>query len=281
MGRATPHNHCIIMPATTELLDTAIQAAEAAAVVHRKWAGRIRTGDARRKGRADFVSRVDLEAQEAALQVIGQRFPHHPILPEEQDGHTPVPGADDGTPLWIVDPLDGTTNFLHGHPAHVASVGVWIGGEGVAGAVVASATAERWWAGRGEGAWRNGARIRVSPPCSLEESLVGTGFPFKHPEELPNYLSQLGRVLGASSGIRRGGSAALDLCYLAQGSLDAFWEGTLAPWDVAAGLVILSEAGGVATRRDGAAIGARTSGSVVGANSVELLAELGAVLDRG
>jgi myo-inositol-1(or 4)-monophosphatase len=269
------------MPATRELLDTAIRAAEAAAAVHGRWAGRIRTSDARRKGRADFVSRVDLEAQEAALQVIGERFPHHPILPEEEDGHTPVPPPDDGTPLWIVDPLDGTTNFLHGHPAYVASVGVWIGDEGVVGAVVASATAERWWAGRGAGAWRNGDRIRVSPPCPLEEALVGTGFPFKYPEELPDYLPQLSRVLAASSGIRRGGSAALDLCYLAQGSLDAFWEGTLAPWDVAAGLVILSEAGGVATRRDGAAIGARASGSVVGANSAELLAVLGDVLGRG
>jgi len=267
------------MPATRELLDTAILAAEAAASVHRAWAGRIRTADARRKGRADFVSRVDLEAQEAALEVIGERFPSHPILPEEQEGQTPEPGPDDGTPLWIVDPLDGTTNFLHGHPAHVASVGVWIGGEGVAGAVVAPATAERWWASRGAGAWRNGERIRVSPPCSLEEALVGTGFPFKHPEELPDYLPQLGRVLGASSGVRRGGSAALDLCYLAQGSLDAFWEGTLAPWDVAAGLVILREAGGLATRRDGSPIGARTSGSVVGANSAELLAALGAALD--
>lgn len=270
------------MTSELELLDTALRAAEAAAEVHERHAGRLRAQDASQKGRADFVSHVDLEAQEAALAIIRRRYPDHRILAEEEDGRTGPSSSrtkgEDG-PLWIVDPLDGTTNFLHGHPAYAASVGVWIGDDPTAGAVVSSATGEKWWALRGEGAFRNGARIQTSPLRDLSLALVGTGFPFKHPEELPRYLDEFARVLLATSGIRRGGSAALDLCYLAQGSFDAFWEGTLAPWDVAAGLVILAEAGGIAVRRDGGPVSKTGSGSVVAANSADLLAALRRVLE--
>jgi myo-inositol-1(or 4)-monophosphatase len=269
------------MPAERELLDTAIRAAEAAAKIHRLWSGRIGSAEASRKGRADFVSRVDLEAQQAALDVIEKKFPGHEILPEEDDPERPRAalkrGA--GVPLWVVDPLDGTTNFLHGHPAHVASVGVWVDDEVLAGAVVAWATEERWWAGRGEGAFRNGSRIRTSTTSELETSLIGTGFPFKHPDDVAGYLQDFEKVLRSTSGIRRGGSAALDLCYLAQGSLDAFWERTLDPWDVAGGLAILSEAGGVAMRTDGRRIEPDLPGSVLAANSDGLAARLRDLLD--
>jgi myo-inositol-1(or 4)-monophosphatase len=173
-----------------------------------------------------------------------------------------------------VDPLDGTTNFLHAHPQYAASVGVAVRGAPVAGAVVASATSERWWAARGTGAFRNGERIRVSPVRDMRGALIGTGFPFKKIEQLPDFLREMAVVLPACSGVRRGGSASLDLVYLAQGSLDAFWEITLDPWDVAAGLVILAEAGGVAVRRSGEPMDAVSSGSLVAANSPELLASL-------
>jgi myo-inositol-1(or 4)-monophosphatase len=180
----------------------------------------------------------------------------------------------------VIDPLDGTTNYLHGHPAFAASVGVAIEGKGVAGAVVAGATKERWWALAGEGAFRNGERIRTSPLREMRHALVGTGFPFKHPEKLPDYLDEFARVLQASSGIRREGAAAIDLCYLAQGILDTFWEEVLFPWDIAAGVVILAEAGGLAVRRDGTPVDPTKGGPVIAANSAELLASFRPLLNR-
>jgi len=151
--------------------------------------------------------------------------------------------------------------------------------------VVAPVTEERWWGRRGGGAWKNGERIHVSEIRALRKALVGTGFPFKEPEILPRFLEQLGRVLPASGGVRRGGAAALDLCYLAEGILDAFWEEDyLSPWDMAAGLLILQEAGGVATRLGGSAIDL-ANGSILAANSELLMEELAEQLtgnrDRG
>jgi len=281
------------------LLATALDAADAAAQIHLAHFGRIGLEGAREKGRSDFVSQVDLEAQAAAVSVIQHRFPDHRILAEENEPgaltHGSWPG--DGSFLWIIDPLDGTTNFLHGHPFFAASVAVgratrpgrkgeesgdgWGGGvrmatgpgrkreesgdgwdEGVriggvleAGAVVAPRTGERWWAGRGRGAWKNGIPIQTSRRPSIQASLIGTGFPFKAPELLDRYLDQFQRILPRSGGIRRAGSAAMDLCHLAEGVLDAFWEEAyLSPWDVAAGLLILEEAGGVGSRADGTEI---------------------------
>jgi myo-inositol-1(or 4)-monophosphatase len=278
------------------LLSTALEAAEAAARVHLVYFGEIGPHDAREKAPSDFVSRVDLEAQDAALSVILRRHPDHRVLAEEDTG-AGVSGKsertwpEDGTYLWIVDPLDGTTNYLHRHPQFAASVGVGRrildAGDGIvngpkaileAGAVVAARTGERWWARRGQGAFKNGLPIRVSPLRALTTALIGTGFPFKEPDLVPRYLEEFRRVLPASGGVRRGGSAALDLCYLAEGILDGFWEEDyLSPWDVAAGLVILREAGGLATRLDGSEIDLK-DGSVLAANSPEVLHELGALV---
>ncbi len=270
------------------LLDTARLAADAAAEVHLHWAHRVTPGEAVDKGRSDFVTRVDREAQEAALAVIRRRHPAHRILAEEEleeaggSGVTRWSGeGDEGQPLWIVDPLDGTTNFLHGHPMYAASVGVAVGGRPVAGAVTAPATGERWWGAEGEGAWRDGRPIRVSGTGALHLALVGTGFPFKRPERIPHYLGQFARVLRRTSGIRRGGAAALDLCYLAQGTLDAFWEEHLSPWDVAGGLAILEEAGGIWMRQDGSALALHEGGSVLAANGPGLLGALREVLWEG
>lgn len=260
-----------------QLLDTALAAADAAARVHTQHAGRFRVEDAEEKRESDYVSLVDLEAQRAALSCIRSTFPMHRILAEEEDeeeGGDAAPPSED-LPTWIVDPLDGTTNYLHGHPAYAASVGVARGGVLLAGAVVSASTGDRWWALRGEGAFRNGERIGVSRTRALAPALIGTGFPFKHPEHLDTYLQQFRRVLQSTSGVRRGGAAALDLCYLAQGSLDGFWEIHLSPWDIAGGLCILAEAGGVARSLEGEALDPMEGGSVLAANSPELLASLG------
>jgi myo-inositol-1(or 4)-monophosphatase len=268
-------------------LETARLAALAAAGVHRRWAGRVGVAGARRKpggaggteDLADFVSHVDEDAQEAALGVILGRHPDHDVLAEEDDRGSDVP--DTGRPCWIVDPLDGTTNFLHGVPSYAASVGLAVEGRSVAGAVTCTPTSEFWWARAGGGAWKNGRRVRVSATERLRDALVGTGFPFKSPEHREAYARQLVRVLGASGGARRGGSAALDLCWLAEGRFDAFWELFLQPWDFAAGSVIVTEAGGVLGRVEAPGGLSLATGSVLGANSSGLLEALRRVLAGG
>jgi myo-inositol-1(or 4)-monophosphatase len=260
------------------LLRTALDAAEAAVFVQRRDAALGAREDVTEKARADYVSKTDLDAQDAALAVIRERHPDHAVLAEESaESVEERLRRWDGRPLWVVDPLDGTTNFLHGHPFHCASVAVAVEGRPVAGAVISGSSGERWWASEGEGAFKDGARIRVSERRRLRDALVGTGFPFKRLDLLPTYLEQLDRVLRSSSGVRRAGSAALDLCFLAQGSLDAFWEETLMPWDFAAGVVLVREAGGVIAGADGEDL-ALAAGPVRGANGVALMAELRAAL---
>lgn len=263
------------------LLRTAREAAEAAARIHRRDAGTVVLSGATVKARADYVSQTDLDAQEAALAVISRNHPGHVILAEESDESVEDQLERwDGRPLWIVDPLDGTANFLHGHPQYCSSVAVAVDGRPVAGAVVSGSTGERWWASEGAGAFKSGRRIRVSSQRPLAESMVGTGFPFKLLDVMPRYLGQLDRVLRSASGVRRAGSAALDLCYLAQGSLDAFWEEILMPWDFAAGMVLVSEAGGVLSRPDGRDLEI-LPGAVRGANHPDLLRELHETLEDG
>jgi len=260
------------------LLRTARQAAEAAARIHRRDAGTVLLAGATVKARADYVSKTDLDAQEAALAIIRKNHPDHLVLAEESDdGVEDQLARWDGRPLWIVDPLDGTANFLHEHPQYCASVAVAVEGRPVAGAVVSGSTGERWWAAEGRGAFKGGRRMRVSSERPLAEAMVGTGFPFKLLEALPTYLGQLDRTLRSASGVRRAGSAALDLCYLAQGSLDAFWEEILMPWDFAAGMIMVREAGGVLARPDGTELEI-VPGPVRGANSDDLLRELRGVL---
>ena len=257
-----------------ELALTALAAADAAAAIHRRDRGRVVVEGATEKGRADWVSKTDLDAQAEALSVIRARHPDHLVLAEEDDRSVAERvAAWDGSPMWVVDPLDGTANFLHGHPQHAASVAVAVDGRPVAGAVACASTGERWWAARGEGAFRGGLPIRVSPPRALRDALVGTGFPFKLLDRLPEYLGQMDRVLRRSAGIRRAGAAALDLCYLAQGSLDAFWELFLHPWDFAAGWLIVEEAGGLLTKEDGSPLELVDCG-VMGANGPELMEAL-------
>ena len=230
-----------------ELREVALLAARDGAAVHRERLGSVRAEDGDLKGIADYVTSVDREAEATVLGRIATSFPDHAVLAEE----SAAPEPDSSEWLWIVDPLDGTTNFLHGFPMFAASVAVAHRGTLVAGAVVSSATGEEWTAAAGLGATMNGQPIVVSTLASLRHALVGTGFPFKKPALLSEYLVQLEAVLRATAGVRRAGSAALDLCYLACGRLDAFWELDLAAWDVAAGTLIAREAGATVTRLDG------------------------------
>ena len=249
----------------TDFLETARKAADAAAAVHKTQAASVGISDAREKGRADYVSATDIAAQEACVTVIRENHPDHTIVAEEshEGDESGIPSEG---PVWIVDPLDGTANFLHGHPMYASSVALAIDGVPAVGAVSCAPTGERWWAARGEGAWKNRAPVHVSGVEGIHRALIGTGFPFKTEHLLEEHSAQLVRVLGASGGVRRGGAAALDLCYLAEGRFDAFWELFLNPWDFAAGWVIVEEAGGVMGRVEGGAL-ALSPGTVIGANS--------------
>ncbi len=237
-----------------ELLEVAQAAARDAVAVHRRYLGSVAVADWSEKGAADFVTHVDREAEAVIVRRISAAFPHHDILAEEA---ATVPGgagtrARDTEWLWLVDPLDGTTNFLHTYPAYSASVAVAHRGELIAGAVAHGGVSQVWTAVRGGGAFLGARRLHVSTVAELRLALVGTGFPSKHKELLPTYLPQVHAVLRQSAGVRREGSAALDLCHVATGHFDAFWELGLAPWDVAAGILMIREAGGVVTDLAGA-----------------------------
>lgn len=260
-----------------DILRTAREAAAAAAAIHRQYLGTFGPEAWGSKGPADYVTHVDREAEAAIVARVRAAHPSHAVLAEEASGDS---GPAAGEWLWVVDPLDGTTNYLHAYPMYAVSIAVLRQGVPVAAVVVNSASGEEWWAVRGGGAFRNDAPIRVSGIATLSHSLIGTGFPFKVQHYIPEYLAQLDVMLRSTAGVRRAGAAAIDLCHVASGFLDGFWEFGLAPWDVAAGALLIREAGGVITRLDGSedVIG---SGSILAGNP-QIHEALFAVLgDRG
>jgi len=199
-----------------------------------------------KKGHNDFVSDADRAAEDAVIEVIQKHYPDHAILAEESG----VQG--DSDTVWIIDPLDGTTNFLHGFPQFCVSVAVKVNGRVEAGAIYDPMRQELFAASRGNGATLDDRKIRVSGRTELEHALVGTGFPFRQQDmDMGPYLAMLGKVVRNTSGVRRPGAAALDLCYVAAGRLDAFWETGLKAWDLAAGSLIIREAGGIVSALDG------------------------------
>jgi myo-inositol-1(or 4)-monophosphatase len=255
----------------SELARVALEAVRLARAVQRRHLGQVGEAEWAEKGTADFVSRVDREAEAVVVDHIRHRCPGHDVMAEEStelDARDAVLARlERAGHLWLVDPLDGTTNYLHGYPAYAASVAVAVAGEVAAGAVIDGATGTEWWAWKGGGAWRDGARIGVSSIERPDRALIGTGFPFKVLDRLPAYLRQFEVVLRSTAGIRRAGSAALDLCHVADGRFDGFWELWLAPWDVAAGTLIVREAGGVVTSLGGAS-DVRAGGTIVAGNPV-------------
>lgn len=198
------------------------------------------------KGPADFVSVVDRGAEDVIRRVVAERHPEAVLIAEES-----APRAEQGELTFVVDPLDGTTNFLHGFPWYAVSIAALLRGEHGAAAVLNVATGELYTAVHGGGARRNGQPIHVSTVTEPSRALIGTGFPFKHREGIAPYMGILPRLMESTAGLRRAGSAALDLCDVACGRFDAFWELRLAPWDVAAGILIIREAGGVVTDLEG------------------------------
>ena len=197
---------------------------------------------------ADFVSKVDHAAEQTIREVLLGRHPDAAIIGEELS-----PDADIARGIaFVVDPLDGTTNFLHGYPAYAVSIAALLDGAVTAAVVLNAVTGELFTATAGGGTRRNGQPVKVSRISEPSRALIGTGFPFKHAELIDPYMQQLPRVLRATSGVRRGGSAALDLADVACGRFDAFWELRLAPWDVAAGVLLVREAGGRVTDLSGA-----------------------------
>jgi myo-inositol-1(or 4)-monophosphatase len=191
------------------------------------------------KGPIDLVTDADLAAEELAVRLIRAAFPHHAIVAEET-----MPAPTTATECWYIDPLDGTTNFAHRYPHYAVSIAFVQGGEPVLGVVHDPLRNETFTAACGTGACLNGRPVRVSNAASLDESLLATGFPYDRRERTAFYIRYFQRFLARSQGIRRGGCAALDLCYVAAGRLDGFWEWNLKPWDTAAGSLIVTEAGG-------------------------------------
>jgi len=200
------------------------------------------------KGTSDFVTHVDRESERLISDVLQDAFPRSQIVGEEL---TPTSSRNAGGLTWIVDPLDGTTNFLHGYPAFAISIAAIFEGEIVAGVVVNVDRGIEYYAVLDGGAWCGSQRLQVSHTSDPMLALIGTGYPFKTLDQLPQYLRQFGKILRSTSGIRRAGSAALDLADIAQGRFDGFWELSLAPWDVAAGTLLVREAGGRITGTDG------------------------------
>jgi len=192
-----------------------------------------------KKGEIDLVTEADLQAESIILEILRGAFPDDNILSEESgsDGHF-------SNRTWIVDPLDGTTNFAHGFPFYAVSIALEIQSELTLGAVFLPGTNESFEAVKGQGAHLNGKRLRVSGIQTLGEALLGTGFPYDVHENPDEVIGHLKRLLVRAQGIRRPGAAAVDLAYVAAGRLDGFWEQRLQPWDMAAGALLVKEAGG-------------------------------------
>jgi len=228
------------------LLNVAVMAARrAGAVLGRNFNKRDKL-TVEKKGHNDFVSSADLAAERAIIDVIHKHYPDHAIQAEESG----TQGESDH--VWIIDPLDGTTNYLHGFPVFAVSIGVQVNGRLEHAVVYDPMREELFSASRGQGAQLDEHKIRVSGNKDLDRALIGTGFPVRQADvEMQPYLEMLEKVVKNTSGVRRPGAAALDLCYVACGRLDGFWETGLKPWDLAAGTLIIREAGGIVSALDG------------------------------
>jgi len=224
------------------MLNIAIKAARRAGGIINSAARNLDVVAVREKAVNDFVSEVDRESEQAIIRTLLEAYPKHSILAEES-GATNAEAKSDYQ--WIIDPLDGTTNFLHGFPQYAVSIALKHKDVITQAVVYDPGNNDLFTATRGAGAYLNDTRIRVSKRMQLKTALVGTGFPFKEHKHLDAYLAMLRDIMQNSSGVRRAGSAALDLAYVAAGRLDTFWEIGLAPWDIAAGSLLITEAGGV------------------------------------
>lgn len=224
------------------MLNIAVRAARSAGNVITRYLGRLDTLSITSKQRNDFVSEVDHLAEQEIISVLRKAYPGHGILAEESGSQ----GRDEEY-VWVIDPLDGTTNFLHGFPQFAVSIALKHRGRLDQGVIYDPVRQELFTASKGAGAQLNNKRIRVTGRKGLDGALLGTGFPFRQQQHLDAYLNMFRALFTDTAGIRRAGSAALDLAYVAAGRLDGFWEIGLSEWDMAAGVLMIREAGGLVT----------------------------------
>ena len=221
------------------MLNIAVKAARRAGSIINRASRNLDIIAVKEKAAKDFVTEVDREAEQAIIRTLHDAYPDHSMLAEES-------GAS-GTSehQWIIDPLDGTTNFVHGFPQYAVAIALRHRNVITQAVIYDPWRNDLFTASRGRGAYLNDQRIRVSKRANLAASLIGTGFPFRQLEHLDTYLAILRDVMTGAAGVRRAGSAALDLAYVAAGRLDGFWEFGLSPWDMAAGALLITEAGGL------------------------------------
>lgn len=227
------------------LLNTAIKAAHRGGDMAARQLKRVAEVKIETKGVNDFVTRVDRAVEDKIIETIREYYPEHAFLAEES-------GATGGGDfVWIIDPIDGTTNFIHGLPIFAVSIALRVKGRIEVGVVYDPNRQEIFTAIRGRGAQMDGHKIRVSGRRGLDGALIGTGFPFRLQDRVDTYVRMLASVLRRTAGVRRPGAAALDLAWLAAGRYDGFWEFGLSPWDIAAGSLLVREAGGLISELDG------------------------------
>ena len=234
--------------------------------------GEVENLQVSKKGPSDFVSTADMNAEISLYEQLSYTHPDIGFLMEEQGKR----GKKDATKRWIIDPLDGTLNFLHGLPHFAISIALEEEGELTAAIVLDPIRDELFWAAKGEGAYVNHQRIRVSNRINLNECLLSTGIPWASRDDHDVFSAQLSAIMPKVAGIRRFGAAALDLAYVATGRFDGFWESQLQPWDIAAGILILKEAGGMVSELDGGQDMLKT-GSILATNE-KLYDQLFAIL---
>ncbi len=230
-------------------LETAVKAARRAGDIILQSLGKLSKGDVDMKEASDFVTRVDKDSERSIIQIIQRTFRDHRFMAEESAGK-PVSGTPDDQRLtekylWIIDPLDGTTNYIHEYPVFSVSIALQHKGKIITGVILDPLRKELFSAEAGKGAFLNNMPIRVSPVTDVAHSLIATGFPFRKKDSIDRYLELFRNIFSRVSDIRRAGSAALDLAYLACGRCDGFFELGLSPWDMAAGSLIIQEAGGI------------------------------------
>jgi myo-inositol-1(or 4)-monophosphatase len=224
------------------MLNIAIKAARAAGAIINRASLDLERLQVNTKAPNDFVTEVDHAAEAAIIDTLLGAYPGHGILAEESGS---ARGARDSEYVWIIDPLDGTTNFIHGLPTYAVSIGLSFRNLIQQAVVYDPARNDLFYATRGRGAYLNDKRLRVSKRTRIADALIGTGFPFRKGDDLGQYLKILETVMKSCAGVRRPGAAALDLCYVAAGWYDGFFETGLSPWDVAAGSLLVTEAGGL------------------------------------
>ena len=224
------------------MLNIAIKAARAAGAIINRASLDLERLQVSSKAPNDFVTEVDHAAEAAIIDTLLGAYPGHGILAEESGSSR---GARDSEYVWIIDPLDGTTNFIHGLPTYAVSIGLAFRNQMQQAVVYDPARNDLFYATRGRGAYLNDKRLRVSRRSRMADALIGTGFPFRKGDDLGRYLHMMESVMKVCAGMRRPGAAALDLCYVAAGWYDGFFETGLSPWDVAAGSLLVTEAGGL------------------------------------